>query len=328
MVQIHLPAPFFLRTILKFASVCSGIEAATIAFTPLGFQPVFYSEIDRPTCRFLASKFPETPNYGDIRGFASWPNHKIDLLIGGTPCQSFSLRGKRRGIEDERGQIAYSFFGVVEKYRPEWVIWENTPGVLSSNGGRDFGSFLGSLAKLGYGFAYRVLDAQYFGIPQRRRRIYLVGCLGDEKRAAKVLFQPGGVYGTPPATRRTPETIAKCVIAGTGRRFDSETETLIVNKKGVRRLMPIECERLQGFPDNFTLIQIPGRQPTSDSFRYKAIGNSMAVPVISHLGRQIMNLSDGRPKDVSESVEMSEKKSAPSGDQNVVTTPKNSLWGG
>lgn len=279
---------------MNFASVCSGIEAATVALTPLGFKPIFYSEIDRPTCRFLATKFPTTPNYGDINGFDAWPNHKLDLIIGGTPCQSFSIRGKRGGLEDARGKITTSFFGVVEKYRPTWLIWENTPGVLSSNGGRDFGSFLWTLAKLGYGFAYRVLDAQHFGIPQRRRRIYLVGHSGGGECAAKVLFQPGGVYGTPPATRRTPETIAKCVIAGTGRRFDSETETFVIDNRGVRRLMPIECERLQGFPDNFTSLSISGRQPTSDSFRYKAIGNSMAVPVIKFIGSQILLVENSK----------------------------------
>lgn len=273
---------------MKFASVCSGIEAATVALEPLGFEPVFYSEIYKPTCRFLTYKFPQTPNYGDINHYQSWPDHQLDLIIGGTPCQSFSLRGKRGGMEDERGQIANSFLGVLGKYRPGTIVWENTCGVLSSNGGRDFGAFLGSLAKLGYGFSYRVLDSMHFGVPQRRRRVYVVGCFGDEKRAAKILFQSGGMYGVAPATRKTPEGIAKCIIAGTGRRFDAETETFVIDEVGVRRLMPIECERLQGFPDGFTSVEFSNRNPTSDSFRYKAIGNSMSVPVISHIGKQII----------------------------------------
>lgn len=273
---------------MRFASVCSGIEAATVALQPLGFQPVFYSEIDKPTCRFLAHKFPETPNYGDLNAFQTWPDHELDLLIGGAPCQSFSIRGGRGGLTDARGKLSTSFFGVVEKYRPQCVLWENTPGILSSNGGRDFGSFIGASAKLGYGVAYRVLDSQHAGVPQRRRRVYLVGYRGDERRAAKILFLPGGVYGVAAATRRTPEGISRCLTAGSGRRFDAETETFVIDKRGVRRLMPIECERLQGFPDNFSLVQIPGRLPTSDSFRYKAVGNSMTVPVIRQIGERIL----------------------------------------
>jgi len=144
-------------------------------------------------------------------------------------------------------------------------------------------------------------------VPQRRRRVYVVGCFRDAERAAKVLFQPGGLYGAPAATRKTPEGIAKCVIAGTGRRFDAETETFVIDKGGVRRLMPIEVERLQGFPDNYTLLNFPNRLPSSDSFRYKAVGNSMTVPVIRHLGEQILLQTSGGPIDVSENNGLPEK---------------------
>jgi DNA (cytosine-5)-methyltransferase 1 len=122
-------------------------------------------------------------------------NDSIDLLVGGTPCQSFSVAGLRKGLEDPRGNLMLTYVGILDKFRPKWCIWENVPGVLSSNEGRDFGAFLGALVELGYGFAYRVLDAQHFGVPQRRRRVFVVGCLGDWTSPAKVLFEPESLLG-------------------------------------------------------------------------------------------------------------------------------------
>ncbi len=120
----------------------------------------------------------------------------VDLLVGGTPCQAFSVAGLRKGLEDPRGNLSLVFVGMVEYFKPEWVVWENVPGVLSSNGGRDFGSFIGALASIGYGFSWRCLDAQHFGVPQRRRRIFLVAhSSGDSRRAAEVLFEPESLRG-------------------------------------------------------------------------------------------------------------------------------------
>jgi DNA (cytosine-5)-methyltransferase 1 len=266
---------------LRFGSVCSGVEAASAAFIPLGWQPIFFSETHNVTNKFLKTKYPTVPNLGDLNQHQTWPLQEIDMLIGGTPCQSFSLRGNRGGTQDPRGQLSRSFFGVVERFRPRWVIWENVPGVLSSNGGRDFGSFIGALAELGYGSSYRVLDGRYFRIAQRRRRVYLVGCLGDWRSAAKVLFEPGYLYGDAPAKRKSPENIARCLTQSTGRSYDLETETFIVDDVGVRRFTPLECERLMGYPDLYTNPRF------SDTFRYEALGNSMAVPVIQWLGRRI-----------------------------------------
>jgi DNA (cytosine-5)-methyltransferase 1 len=152
----------------------------------------------------------------------------VDLIVGGTPCQSFSVAGLRKGLEDPRGNLALAFIGMVDHYRPEWVIWENVPGVLSSSGGRDFGSFLGALASIGYGFAYRVLDAQYFGVPQRRRRVFVVAhSSGDSRRAAEVLFEPESLRGDSPKSRKTGQDTAQCLTTGTGCRYDPNTETLI-----------------------------------------------------------------------------------------------------
>lgn len=187
---------------MKFLSVCSGIEAASVAWSPLGWKAVAFSEIEPFPCAVLAHHYPDTPNWGDMTKYKEWPDVSIDLLCGGTPCQSFSVAGLRKGLDDPRGNLMLTFGAIAAKYRPKWLVWENVPGVLSSNGGRDFGSFLGLLGVLGYGFAYRVLDAQYFGVAQRRRRVFVVGCLGDWRSAAAVLFERHSLSGHPAPRRQ------------------------------------------------------------------------------------------------------------------------------
>lgn len=181
---------------MRYLSVCSGIEAATVAWHPLGWEPTAFAEIEKFPSAVLAHHYPHVPNLGDMTKFKDWPDATPDVLVGGTPCQSFSVAGLRKGMDDPRGNLALVYLGIADRYRPEWLLWENVPGVLSSNGGRDFGSILGGMAELGYGFAYRVLDAQYvrvdgFGraVPQRRRRVFVVGNLGSWRRAAAVLFE-------------------------------------------------------------------------------------------------------------------------------------------
>jgi DNA (cytosine-5)-methyltransferase 1 len=177
---------------MKYGSVCSGIEAATMAWHSLGWKPQWFSEIEPFPSAVLQHHYPETPNLGDMTLIHSNPifnETTIDVLVGGTPCQSFSVAGLRKGMEDPRGNLALEFCRIADKAKPQWIVWENVPGVLSSNGGKDFGSLLGALGELGYGFAYRVLDAQHFGVAQRRRRIFLIGYLGDWRPAAAVLFE-------------------------------------------------------------------------------------------------------------------------------------------
>lgn len=200
---------------IRFGSVCSGIEAASVAWTPLGWRPVFFSEIDRSASAVLAYRHPDVPNLGDMTKFQGWPDATIDLLVGGTPCQSFSVAGLRRGLDDPRGNLMLVYLAIARRYRPRWLVWENVPGVLSSNGGRDFGSLLGGLAELGYGFAYRVLDAQFVrvdgfarAVPQRRERVFVVGHLGDWRRAAAVLFEPESLRGDHPPRREAREGAA------------------------------------------------------------------------------------------------------------------------
>lgn len=200
---------------MRYLSVCSGIEAASVAWHPLGWEPAAFCEIEAFPSALLKERYPDVPNYGDFTRLTE-PDHPIrsagiDLLVGGTPCQAFSVAGLRSGFADPRGGLTLEFVRLAQALRPRWIVWENVPGVLSQDAGRAFGAFLGALGELGYGWAYRVLDAQYarvdgypHAVPQRRRRVFVVGCAGgDFARAAAVLLEPEGVRGDPPTRRAT-----------------------------------------------------------------------------------------------------------------------------
>lgn len=394
-----------------YDSVCSGIEAATVAWHPLGWRPAFFAEIEAFPSAVLKHHYPDVRNVGDFTGLihAAAPVPSIDVLVGGTPCQSFSVAGLRRGLADARGGLTLEFVRLAQRLRPKWIVWENVPGVLSQDGGRAFGAFLGALGELGYGWAYRVLDAQYFGVAQRRRRVFVVGhTRGDFARAAAVLFEPEGMRRDPPTRRAAREgstadaaggfevcgtlsdgahhggglngqdaytgrvlPVVQCVTGerthalkaegadgsedGTGRgtpivtsigfyptegrdfpAFNELSPTVKVGSGGtsgnppgvmqamavetyngtitgdvavplstmggagntgpsamvnmaVRRLTPVECERLQGFPDDYTRIPWENKPASEcpDGPRYKALGNSMAVPVMRWIGERI-----------------------------------------
>jgi len=227
---------------LRYLSVCSGIEAATVAWHPLGWTAAAYSEIEKFPSQVLAHHYPDVPNVGDMTKFKEWNIGAIDLLVGGTPCQSFSVAGLRKGLDDPRGNLMLTFLAIADQHRPRWLVWENVPGVLSSNGGKDFGTFLGALGELGYGFAYRVLDAQYFGVAQRRRRVFVVGHLGDWRAAAAVLFERHCLSGDSAPSREKRKEVANG--SGDGaqvgnliglqdcKHFDSEISGTIVTREG------------------------------------------------------------------------------------------------
>jgi DNA (cytosine-5)-methyltransferase 1 len=194
---------------MKYLSVCSGVEAATVAWHHMGWQAAGFSEIEKFPSEVLAHHYPTVTNFGDMTKYKEWNlNDPIGLLVGGTPCQSFSVAGLRKGLDDPRGNLALTYLGILDHFRPKWCVWENVPGVLSSGGGRDFGAFLGALGELGYGFAYRVLDAQNFGVAQRRRRVFVVGCLGDWRAAAEVLFESDCLRGDIKKSRGEKQAVA------------------------------------------------------------------------------------------------------------------------
>lgn len=178
---------------MRYVSVFSGVEAATVAWEPLGWEPVAFTEVDAFPSAVLAERFPEVPNLGDVTK-VDWERFKdgcgaVDLVVGGSPCQSFSIAGRREGLSGASG-LMWEYVRAVRELRPRWFVWENVPGALSSEGGEAFRCLLASMDELGYGLAWRVLDAQFFGVAQRRRRVFLVGSLGDPGGAAEVLFEP------------------------------------------------------------------------------------------------------------------------------------------
>jgi len=387
---------------MRYASVCDGIGAAHVAWKPLGWQCSWTSEIEPFPAAVVDHHFGFA-NVGDMTKITEEMLDEygpVDLLVGGTPCQSFSVAGLRGGLADPRGNLALRFVQLAAVMQPKWIVWENVPGVLSSGKGRDFGTFLGALGELGYGFAYRVLDAQWFGVAQRRRRVFVVGYLGDWRRAAAVLFERESVFGNPPTRGKAWEGVARSTAAsltssgrgsagqqgkggvfGSGRdsqdtfavvafhptqdpisSVDGSTHAMGCGSKGgcctqavafkpgqseaaggtfvteefsptlqsqnngstavpavafnayqrtegqatwplgasdgrkvevgvrqnmaVRRLTPRECERLQGFPDDYTLVEYR-KKPAADGPRYRALGNSMAVPVMRWIGERI-----------------------------------------
>lgn len=310
---------------MRYISLCSGVEAASLAWEPLGWKPLMFAEVAPFPAAVLAHHWPHVPNRGDITQHGDWPDAAVELVVGGTPCQAFSVAGKRGGLSDPRGRLMLAFLDVVARYRPRWVVWENVPGVLHSGRGRDFAAFIGGLVERGYCCAWRVLDAQFFGVPQRRRRVFVVGCFGDWERAAAVLFERAGVRGHFEPRRTAGEDIAtlnasragtqsgvmtlKCnheaPIVVNGRQDPcvsdtaftlgcqhNGTDNVLLGGHALRRLTPRECERLQGMPGDHTRIPWRGRPADvcPDGLRYKAIGNSMAVPVMRWIGERIQQV--------------------------------------
>ena len=298
---------------MRYISLFSGIEAATVAWKPLGWEPVAYSEIDPFPKAVLAHHYPEVPDLGDMTKI-DWRKYRgtVDLVCGGSPCQAFSIAGLRKALDDPRGQLMLEYLRACHEIDPEWIVWENVPGVLSADGGRAFGSLLAGVAELWPhgGAAWRVLDAQHFGVAQRRRRVFLVFNTRDWRRAAPVLFERESMPRRIAACGEAQEPFPACADNGVGTPIwcagdsgvnmplsldlaptltahDSRSAPFVSTRDGVRRLLPVECERLQGFPDGYTDVPWHGADHAPDSKRYKALGNSMAVPVMRWIGEGI-----------------------------------------
>ncbi|HHZ5470620.1 TPA: Dam family site-specific DNA-(adenine-N6)-methyltransferase [Escherichia coli] len=399
---------------LCYGSVCSGIEAASIAWEPLGMRPAWFAEIEPFPSAVLAHRWPHVANLGDMTKLAkkvlAGEIESPDVLVGGTPCQAFSIAGLRGGLDDERGALTLKYVELANAIddkraesflKPSVIVWENVPGVLSS-ADNAFGCFLAGLAgedapfepgdrpesgksnafwrwdvKTGchapkwpqcgciYGpqrkVAWRILDAQYFGVAQRRRRVFVVASARTDLDPATVLFEFEGVrrdiapsrgegkettrYTSNIAIRSCDDTNIVAMAHGQGGaeiKTDNSAPTLTCNHEApivllgdgrMRRLIPVECERLQGFPDGHTLIPTEKRKKVSsdelaylrknypdlseeeaamlaaDGPRYKAIGNSMAIPVMRWIGDRITK-AVCRQKEGSETKERKVKPAA------------------
>jgi DNA (cytosine-5)-methyltransferase 1 len=370
---------------VRYLSLFSGIEACTQAWHPLGWLPVAFAEIEPFPCAVLAHHYPDVPNLGSVTDITDEQIKAlgpIDLVVGGSPCQDLSVAGKRAGFDGERSSLFFEQMRIFHAARrlcgARWLLWENVPGAFSSNRGADFAAVVGEMAGCEFGVPrngwksagvavgpnglceWRVLDAQYFGLAQRRRRVFALLDTGDWHSRQPVLLEPESLRGDSPPSRETQQAIADGAISraltsshtATGRLDPNETTFIPTisgsltandlndpndktflpsvaftqNQQGevrtddvvgaltsggvkpgqgcpaamqgmaVRRLTPEECESLQGFPRGFT--QIPYRKKPAhqcpDGPRYKALGNSMAVPVMRWIGERIQAIAEQR----------------------------------
>jgi len=293
-----------------YGSVCSGIESASVAWGPLKWTPAWFSEIEEFPSQVLKAHFKDVQNLGDMTKIYDDPifkNSHIDLLVGGTPCQSFSQAGERKGLEDNRGNLALNFLKIAREKKPRWIVWENVPGVLSSNNGKDFTTILQEMVDSGYGVCYRMLDARYFALPQNRRRVFVIGHSGDNwQAAAAVLFERQTSSDDPTGNDKTEGRIPVCTVRNAGnanargvvvaesiggaensdpRGFELEEGPEAGGKVLLRRLTPEEEERRMGFSGDWTALS-----NARDCDRYQAIGNSMAVPVMRWIGEGIQEV--------------------------------------
>lgn len=353
---------------LTYGSVCSGIEAASVAWEPIGMKPLWFSEIEPFPCAVLGTHWPQVDNLGDMTKIAAAVRAgdvpAPDLLVGGTPCQAFSVSGMRGGMSDERGKLTLSYVELADAIddkreennaRPAIIVWENVKGVLSSEDNA-FGCFIAGLAgedeplepgaRPEHGksnqfwtwnkktsqhvaswpvagcvigpkrtVAWRVLNAKYLGVAQGRPRVFVIASAGEEFSPTEVLLEYQSMQGNCSQSCETGESYTDKIgicpektsvtiyrIRSFGEYVESDhastlkardhkdSTDLIVTEDGVRRLTPIECERLQGFPDNHTQISWRGKDAADcpDGPRYRAIGNSMAVPVMRWIGERIL----------------------------------------
>lgn len=195
---------------MRYVSLFSGIEAASVAWRQLGWELVAVADIDPFACACLAHRFPDVPNLGDVSTI-DWSEYagSVDLVVGGSPCQAFSIAGKRAGLMDERGQLMLEYVRAVRDLHPRWVLWENVPGVFSQSGGDAFDTLQRELEQCGYACAWRTLDAQFAGVAQRRRRVFLVGH-SRVGCAASVLFERESLRWDHPSSQSQETSPYRC----------------------------------------------------------------------------------------------------------------------
>lgn len=316
-----------MKSTITIGSVCSGIEAATVAWEPFGVDIKWFSEIATFPSEVLETKYPNVPNYGDMQNLPSMISkceiEAPDLICGGTPCQAFSLAGWKQGLEDQRGNLTLSFIDIIEandairfknNQKKTIIFWENVEGVLTDKTNA-FGVFISSLAGLNdvktlhkwplagllrgpvRNVAWRVLDAKYFGLPQQRRRLYLLAG-GKDFYPENVLFDISNNHDVEYPDQEltfvkngvayeTFREYTDCLYSSYGTKWNGNAAAYngslyVVQDDKIRRLSPLECERLMGFPDDYTNIPTATR-----TTRYQALGNSWAVPVIHWIGKRL-----------------------------------------
>lgn len=334
--------------IKTFGSLCAGIEAASLVFEPMGLKPLWLSEIAQFPSWFLKEKYGHINNVGDMNDIPEKILNKSmecpDLLCGGTPCQAFSLAGWKNGLNDSRGQLTLKYIEIldcIDKVREEKkksdavFFWENVEGVLKDKTNA-FGCFLAGLVGLNEpiivdkwpnagiihgpkrNVAWRVLDSKYFGLPQQRKRLYVLGG-GKNYYPENYLFEKGDIIDDPfkkindnnynlfekeaDYDKKSTElqrvidgnsvevfrAYTDCLYAAYGTKWNGNAAAFngslfIAQNNRLRRLTPMECERLMGFPDNYTLLE-----GCKDTNRYQAVGNSWAVPVIKWIADRLIN---------------------------------------
>lgn len=310
---------YCLQRPLSLASFFAGIGGFDLGFHQAGIETVYQCEIDPFCLQVLSHHWPKVRRDHDIKEVKLSEVPQADIWSAGFPCQDVSLARarERAGLKGARSGLFYQFAELLGGALPETVVLENVPGLLSSHEGRDFGIVIHTLAELGYGVAWRVLNSKNFGVPQSRQRVYIVGCRDNPERAASILFEPergaghletGGKSATKtisPFMERASKVSSEggsgttdnglvvpklsfCLSATTGRHTGTDwSRTYVAYEDSARRLTPAECEGLQGFPDTWTLPRGWNEDATSDSVRYHALGNAVSVPVIAWLAERI-----------------------------------------
>jgi len=318
-------------TALTMGSLFSGIGGFDLAFERAGCEVRWQVEI-MPSCHVvLAHHWPDVPLYHDVREVGAHNLEPVDIITFGSPCQDLSVAGKRAGLQGERSGLFHEAIRIIRELRPRFAVWENVPGALSSHHGRDFAVALDALAECGaLDLAWRILDAQHFGVPQRRRRVFVVADFRGQS-AGQILFESEGVRGDSASSDAPREDVAGTLGGGAGQRGwapDTDRMTfiagtvsakwakgtggpsgdeaqnliahtlqssggsedgtgrgtrLVAESAAVRRLTPLECSRLQGFPDDWLDIA-----DLSDSAKYRMLGNAVAVPVVEWIARRMM----------------------------------------
>jgi DNA (cytosine-5)-methyltransferase 1 len=272
-------------SIVRYFSMFSGIGGFELgieqAARELGIiaECVGYSEIE-PTAIKIYERHFNHDNYGDATKLSPLALPEFDLLVGGFPCQAFSIGGKRMGFEDTRGTLFFDISRVLAVRLPRFFILENVKGLISHDSGQTFRTILGVLDELGYDVQWQVLNSKDYGVPQSRERVYIVGNLGGTPRPQVFpAARPSNPHSTIGLTTET--AVARTLTAGGNSGGNHSGMTIIRTPQGDRRLTPIEWERLQGFPDNWT-------ECVSDTARYKACGNAVSVPVPRYVATRVL----------------------------------------